>query len=103
MTSHDPTTLNKQGGDVGTQYRSVIFCHDDHQKEIAQIVKKEVSVYYDDPIMTEISPLDIFCHAEDYHQNYYNTNKNQNYCSAVITPKLSKFRQMHADKLKRNA
>ncbi|GAA4805109.1 peptide-methionine (S)-S-oxide reductase MsrA [Litoribaculum gwangyangense] len=100
MTTHDPTTLNRQGADVGTQYRSVIFYHDDSQKEIAQKVIKKVSPYYDNPIVTEISPLDIFYKAEDYHQNYYRNNQSQGYCSFVITPKLAKLRKLHSDKLK---
>ncbi len=100
MTSHDPTTLNRQGGDVGTQYRSVIYYHNEKQQEIAEIVIKEVAPYYENEIVTEISPLATFHDAEDYHQNYYNNNTSQGYCSAVITPKLAKLRQLHADKLK---
>ena len=100
MTTHDPTTLNRQGGDSGTQYRSVIFYHDDSQKEIAEAVIKEVSQYFNDPIVTEISLLDIFYEAEDYHQNYYRNNQEQGYCSFIITPKLAKLRKLYADKLK---
>ena len=100
MTTHDPTTLNRQGADKGTQYRSVIFYHDDNQREIAENVLKEVAPYYEDVIVTEISPLDVFYEAEDYHQDYYRNNQTQGYCSFVITPKLSKLRQLHADKLK---
>ena len=100
MTSHDPTTLNRQGGDTGTQYRSVIYYHNEEQKTISEIVIKEMASYYNDPIVTEISPLDIFHDAEDYHQDYYANNQSQGYCSAVITPKLAKLRKMHADKLK---
>ena len=100
MTSHDPTTLNRQGGDVGTQYRSVIYYHNDTQKEIAETVIENLSKYFDNLIVTEISPLKIFYEAEDYHQDYYENNKSQGYCSFVITPKLTKLRQMHADKLK---
>tara|TARA_B100001059_G_C17736023_1_gene528899 strand:- start:441 stop:980 length:540 start_codon:yes stop_codon:yes gene_type:complete len=100
MTSHDPTTLNRQGGDVGTQYRSVIYYHNDTQKEIAETVIENLSKYFDNSIVTEISPLKIFYEAEDYHQDYYENNKSQGYCSFVITPKLTKLRQMHADKLK---
>ncbi|MBC6998953.1 peptide-methionine (S)-S-oxide reductase MsrA [Cytophaga sp. FL35] len=99
MTSHDPTTLNRQGGDVGTQYRSVIFYHDQTQKQIAEEVVKDIQPYYDDPIVTEISEAQIFYEAEDYHQDYYRNNTEQGYCSAVITPKLAKFRKMYADKL----
>lgn len=100
MTTHNPTTLNRQGADKGTQYRSVIFYHDDNQKEIAENVLKEVAPYYEDIIVTEISPLDIFYEAEDYHQDYYRNNQTQGYCSFVINPKLTKLRQLHADKLK---
>jgi peptide-methionine (S)-S-oxide reductase len=100
MTSHDPTTLNRQGGDSGTQYRSVIYYHDNKQKEIAEAVVNNLKPYFDNPIVTEISPIGIFYEAEDYHQNYYNNNQTQGYCSFIITPKLAKLRQMHADKLK---
>jgi len=101
LTSHDPTTLNRQGGDVGTQYRSVIYYHDKVQKEIAEEVIKEVARYYKNHIVTEISALGEFHEAEDYHQDYYLNNRSQGYCSAVITPKLAKLRRMHADKLKK--
>ncbi|MCD2260133.1 peptide-methionine (S)-S-oxide reductase MsrA [Psychroserpens luteolus] len=100
MTSHDPTTLNRQGADVGSQYRSVIFYHNDKQKEIAEVVIKEMTPYYEMPIVTEISPLGEFFEAEAVHQNYYANNQTQGYCSFVITPKLAKLRQLHADKLK---
>ena len=100
MTTHDPTTLNKQGGDVGTQYRSVIYYHNGAQKNLAESVINEIQNYYENPIVTEISPIGIFYEAEDYHQNYYANNQTQGYCSFVITPKLSKFRKLHADKLK---
>ncbi|WP_298487579.1 peptide-methionine (S)-S-oxide reductase MsrA [uncultured Maribacter sp.] len=100
MTSHDPTTLNRQGGDVGTQYRSVIYYHTPEQEKIAKEVIKEVSPYYEDPIVTEISELPIFYEAEDYHQDYYSNNTEQGFCSAVITPKLAKLRKMHANMLK---
>lgn len=100
MTSHDPTTLNRQGADVGTQYRSVIYYHNDLQKDIAEVVVEEIAPYYDNSIVTEISPLGVFYEAEDYHQNYYANNQEQMYCSAVITPKLAKLRKMHAEKLK---
>ena len=99
LTSHDPTTLNKQGGDVGTQYRSVIFYHNDHQKKDAEEAIKELKPYYSDPIVTEVSAAQTFHEAEEYHQDYYRNNTNQGYCSAVITPKLAKFRKMHAEKL----
>jgi peptide-methionine (S)-S-oxide reductase len=100
MTTHDPTTLNKQGADVGTQYRSVIFYHDETQKETAQTVIKAVAAYYDGPIVTEVSPLKQFYIAEDAHQNYYRNNKEQGYCSFVIMPKLAKLRKLHAEQLK---
>ena len=100
MTSHDPTTLNRQGGDVGTQYRSVIYYHNESQKAIAEAVVKEMASYYENPIVTEISALETFYEAEEYHQDYYRNNTSQGYCSAVITPKLAKLRKMHADKLK---
>ncbi len=100
MTSHDPTTLNRQGADVGTQYRSVIFYHNEIQKKIAEVVINEMKAYYDNPIVTELSALDKFFEAEPGHQNYYANNQSQGYCSFVITPKLAKLRQMHTDKLK---
>jgi peptide-methionine (S)-S-oxide reductase len=100
MTTHDPTTLNRQGADKGTQYRSVIFYHDKHQQKIAANVLKEVQQYYDTTIITETSPLPVFYEAEQEHQNYYKENTQQGYCSYVIEPKLSKLRKLHADKLK---
>ncbi|MCJ7466330.1 MAG: peptide-methionine (S)-S-oxide reductase MsrA [Maribacter sp.] len=100
LTSHDPTTLNRQGADVGSQYRSVIFYQNENERTSAEAVIKEVAPYYDQPIVTEISQLGTFYEAEDYHQNYYRNNRSQGYCSAVITPKLAKLRKMHADKLK---
>lgn len=100
MTTHDPTTLNKQGADVGTQYRSVIYYHNESQKQIAESVIRIVADYYDNPIVTEISPLDTFYKAENNHQNYYRNNKEQGYCSFVIMPKLSKLRKLYGDKLK---
>lgn len=100
MTTHDPTTLNRQGADVGTQYRSVIYYHDEKQKEIAASVVKEVATYFENPIVTEISPLAIFYKAEAYHQDYYSNNTSQGYCNAVISPKLAKFRKLYAEKLK---
>ncbi|MEJ2112424.1 MAG: peptide-methionine (S)-S-oxide reductase MsrA [Flavobacteriaceae bacterium] len=99
MTSHDPTSLNRQGADIGTQYRSVIYYHDNVQKEAAELVVKEVALYYNQPIVTEINPLEDFIEAEEYHQNYYANNQSEGYCSFVITPKLTKLRKMHADKL----
>lgn len=100
MTSHDPTTLNRQGADAGTQYRSVIFYHDQVQKETAQKVIKEMASKYDNPIVTEVSPFEKFFPAESDHQNYYANNPQQGYCRVVISPKLAKLRKMHANKLK---
>ncbi len=101
--THDPTTLNRQGADVGTQYRSVIFYHDEEQKNIAENIKHELdsAKIWDDPIVTEISKFEKFYKAEDYHQNYYDNNSNQPYCSFVITPKLEKFEKVFKDKLKK--
>ena len=100
-TTHDPTTLNRQGADVGTQYRSVIFYLNDKQKESAEKSKKEIAPQiWDDPVVTEISPLTNFYIAEDYHQNYYNENPEQSYCKYVINPKLEKFRKKFKEKLK---
>jgi peptide-methionine (S)-S-oxide reductase len=100
--THDPTTLNKQGADEGTQYRSVIYYHNDHQKQLAERYKKELdaSKAFADPIVTEISPATTFYKAEDYHQNYYNLNGNAPYCSYVIKPKLEKFKKVFKEKLK---
>ena len=91
--AHDPTTLNRQGNDVGTQYRSVIFYHDDNQKTIATESKKDAddSSYWPDPIVTEIIELNNYSDAEDYHHNYYKDNPNQPYCIFVIKPKLDKL------------
>ena len=100
MTTHDPTTLNRQGADKGTQYRSVIFYHDELQHQIATEVLEQIQPYYTDKIVTEISELPIFFEAEKEHQNYYRQNTQQGYCSYVITPKLAKLRKLHADKLK---
>lgn len=103
MTTHDPTTLNRQGADVGTQYRSVIYYHDEEQKKVAEEVLTEMGAHYSDPIVTELSKLGAFYEAEEYHQDYYSNNKLQGYCSFVITPKLNKFRKMHSEKLKKLA
>ena len=97
---HNPTTLNRQGADVGTQYRSVIFYHDDEQRETAQEVMAEVAEAWDDPIVTELSPLPEFYRAEDYHQDYYENNPAQPYCQVVIRPKLAKFRKTFSEKRK---
>ena len=100
---HDPTTLNRQGNDTGTQYRSVIFYHNDQQKELAEKYKKELdaSGAWKSPIVTEISPFTTFYKAEDYHQNYYNDNKYQPYCMFVIGPKLDKFEKVFKSKMKK--
>jgi len=103
MTSHDPTTMNRQGADVGSQYRSVIYYHNEEQKKISEEVAKQIAPYYEDEIVTEISPIGAFFEAEEYHQDYYKNNQTQGYCSAVITSKLTKLRKMHADKLKKAA
>ncbi len=87
---HDPTTLNRQGADVGTQYRSIIFYHSGEQKAAAEASKKKAAAKFEDPIVTEISEAPTFYPAEDYHHNYYNLNKNQPYCRNVIAPKLKK-------------
>jgi peptide-methionine (S)-S-oxide reductase len=100
FTVHDPTTLNRQGADTGTQYRSAIFYHSPEQKTVAEAVKKSSQAIWDDPIVTEISAFHKFYKAEDYHQNYYKDNPNQPYCSIVIAPKVKKFRQQYQDKLK---
>ena len=99
MTTHDPTQLNRQGADVGTQYRSVIYYHNEQQEEIAQTVINALTPVYNKKIVTEISPLSIFYEAEKEHQAYYKNNQNSGYCSFVIDPKLQKLRTMHADKL----
>ncbi len=100
MTTHDPTTLNIQGADRGAQYRSVIYFHNNNQEEIAKTVVKEVGPYYENSIVTEISALDEFFEAEADHQDYYANNQSQGYCMAVINPKLSMLRKIHADSLK---
>ncbi|MHC5011614.1 MAG: peptide-methionine (S)-S-oxide reductase MsrA [Planctomycetota bacterium] len=100
--THDPTTLNRQGNDVGTQYRSVVFYHDDAQRALAEEMKAKLdaSGAWDAPIVTEISPLPPYYPAEDYHQDYYRNNPNQGYCTYVIGPKLEKFRKVFADRLR---
>lgn len=101
LATHDPTTLNRQGADVGTQYRSVIFYDSPAQHATAERVKREMQPHFDAPIITEISPLPTFWPAEDYHQDYYALNPNQGYCRAVISPKLAKFRKMYQSRLKK--
>jgi peptide-methionine (S)-S-oxide reductase len=94
---HDPTTLNRQGADIGTQYRSAIFYHDDRQKAIAEQVIQELNKtkFWSDPIVTEVAPLLAFYVAEDYHQKYFEKNPEQAYCRMVITPKMTKFRKQY--------
>ncbi len=100
--THDPTTLNRQGNDEGTQYRSVVFYHNEGQQQLAETYKKKLddSGAFEDPIVTEITPAPKFYKAEDYHQNYYNLNGNAPYCSLIIRPKLEKFKKVFAEKLK---
>jgi peptide-methionine (S)-S-oxide reductase len=102
-TCHDPTTLNRQGNDVGTQYRSVIFYHNDEQKTKAEAYKKKLNEEkaWDKPVVTEITAFSKFYKAEDYHQNYYNENGEQPYCHFVIGPKVEKFKLVFKDKLKK--
>ena len=101
--THDPTTLNRQGADVGTQYRSVVFYHDDEQKKLAEYYKKKLdeSHTFNGSIVTEISPATTFYKAEDYHQNYFNLNGSAPYCTFVIQPKLEKFKKVFKEKLKK--
>jgi peptide-methionine (S)-S-oxide reductase len=103
FTIHDPTTLNRQGGDVGTQYRSAIFYHSPEQRDAATeiIILLDATRVWDAPIVTEIVPFEVFYPAEDYHQEYYLNNASQPYCQAVIAPKVSKFRQKYLEQLKR--
>lgn len=100
---HDPTTLNRQGNDIGSSYRSAIFYHDENQKRIAEEVIREVTEegVYDDPIVTEVTAFDKFYPAEDYHQEYFANNPNQPYCAAVVAPKVAKFRKKFVDRLKK--
>jgi peptide-methionine (S)-S-oxide reductase len=103
--THDPTTLNRQGADAGTQYRSVVFYHDDEQKRVANevIAKLTSEGVYSDPIVTEVSPLNAFYEAEKYHQDYFANNPGQGYCRAVIQPKIAKFRSVFEDYRKTEA
>ncbi len=102
FATHDPTTLNRQGADVGTQYRSVIFFHDLKQKEIAEsiIARLNKENVYGKPVVTEVSPWKNFFRAEDYHQDYFENNPEQSYCQIVIVPKIEKFRKIFRDRLK---
>ena len=100
--THDPTTLNRQGGDVGPQYRSAIFYHSEQQKQIASLLKDEVNArnVFDQPIVTEITPFTNFYPAEDYHQEYFNLNGMQPYCQFVVKPKVDKLKKYFAERLK---
>jgi peptide-methionine (S)-S-oxide reductase len=105
FATHDPTTLNRQGADVGTQYRSVVFYHDDAQRAEAEavIAELEAEQVFDRPIATEVKPLEAFYPAEDYHQDYFARNPAQPYCQAVIAPKVAKLRRHYLDRLKPTA
>jgi peptide-methionine (S)-S-oxide reductase len=98
---HDPTTLNRQGNDIGSQYRSVIYAHDQEQRMIAQNIIKQLTQenIFDQPIVTELADLPIYYRAEDYHQNYFNNHPNQGYCAFVVSPKVSKFRKQFSELL----
>lgn len=100
FTIHDPTTLNQQGNDVGTQYRSAIFFHSPEQQQIGRQVIAEMANVWDAPIVTELNPAGVFYKAEDYHRNYFQNNPMQGYCAFIVAPKVAKFRKMFADKLK---
>lgn len=102
FATHDPTSLNRQGADVGTQYRSVIFYHSDEQRNVAEqrIADLNAARIWDRPIVTEIVPLQAFYRAEDYHQGYFRQNPAQPYCQAVVSPKVAKFRKLFAGKLR---
>jgi peptide-methionine (S)-S-oxide reductase len=102
FTIHDPTTLNRQGADVGPQYRSAIFYHDEEQRRVAEelISELEAEGVWDHPIVTEVTPFERFYIAEDYHQKYYRNNAYQPYCQVVITPKVAKFRKQYLERLK---
>ncbi|HLJ57409.1 MAG TPA: peptide-methionine (S)-S-oxide reductase MsrA [Chthonomonadaceae bacterium] len=103
FTVHDPTTLNRQGADVGTQYRSAIFTRSPEQEEAAKAAIREAAGHWDAPIVTEVAPLETFYPAEEYHQDYYRQNGDQPYCRAVIAPKIDKLRRQYRDRLKRPA
>src|SRR6476620_5099287 len=99
FTIHDPTTRDRQGNDVGTQYRSVIYFHTPQQQETARQVIAEMANVWDAPIVTELSPIGAYYKAEDYHQNYFRQNPMQGYCAYIVAPKVAKFRKTYADKL----
>jgi peptide-methionine (S)-S-oxide reductase len=103
FTIHDPTTLNRQGNDVGTQYRSVIYYQTSQQQEVAKQVISEMANVWDAPIVTELSPAETFYKAESYHQNYFRQNPMQGYCAFIVAPKVAKFRQTFSDRIKQEA
>ncbi|WP_353154094.1 peptide-methionine (S)-S-oxide reductase MsrA [Herminiimonas fonticola] len=100
FTIHDPTTLNRQGNDVGTQYRSVIYYHTPEQQDMARHVMAEMANVWDASIVTELSPAETYYKAEDYHQNYFRQNPLQGYCAFIVAPKVAKFRQTFRDKIR---
>lgn len=100
FTIHDPTTLNRQGNDVGTQYRSVIYYHSPEQQDTAKHVIAEMANVWDAPIVTELSPVETYYKAEDYHQNYFQQNPMQGYCAFIVAPKVAKIRKMFTEKLR---
>jgi len=103
FATHNPTTLNRQGADIGTQYRSVVFYHDDEQKRISDFIIKELDIQkiFEEPIVTEVTAFEQFYKAENYHQDYFANNPQQPYCSAVINPKMKKFKELFKEKLKK--
>jgi peptide-methionine (S)-S-oxide reductase len=105
FTIHDPTTLNRQGADVGTQYRSAVFYHSPEQKKTAEEAIADLTRdrIFEDPIVTEVAPFDRFYEAENYHQEYFGRNESQPYCRAVVAPKVAKFRKQHFDRLRKDA
>ncbi|SRR5690625_193593 len=102
FATHDPTQLNRQGNDVGTQYRSAIFYADEEQRQVAQSVLEQLEAQkvFDDPIVTQLTPLETFYEAEPYHRNYFRNNPNQPYCAVVVAPKVSRFRQRYSSRLR---
>lgn len=101
FTIHDPTTLNRQGNDVGTQYRSVIFTHSDEQMATARLVIADMAQRWDAPLVTQLADAPVFYRAEEYHQNYFMNHPLQSYCAFVVAPKVAKFRKVFAEKLRR--
>jgi peptide-methionine (S)-S-oxide reductase len=103
FTIHDPTTPNRQGNDIGTQYRSAIYYHSPEQQDTAKHVMAEMANVWDAPIVTELSPAEAYYNAEDYHQNYFRQHPLQGYCAFVVAPKVAKFRKMFAEKINSEA